>query len=123
MVLCSRVGNLFKQDFYKLMETETHVLTDVPKGRGLLYTADGKKQIVEGPFDAVKLCELIQCTYFQMVPATVGALANVALLLMDEEGKLNGQPKNSLADEELGEQVFGGSLDGNVLLLHTDDLE
>ena len=101
-----------------------HALSGVPKGQGLLYTTDGKKTIVNVPFnDSDVICNILNCTYMQMVPATVGALASKAILLMDEEGKMNNKNPNMCAETELGEQVFGAVLVGNILLLHPDDLE
>jgi len=102
---------------------EKHILTNVPAGKGVLLTASHERQIVDGPFDGDKLCNLLKCSFFQMIPAMGGALRGKALLLMDEEGKTNWPQVNELATREVGGQVIGGKLHGNVLVCHPNDLE
>ena len=99
------------------------VLDDVPRGKALLLTASGGREVVDGPFDDVdKINGHLNCQYFQMVPAMMGDLKGKALLLMDEEGAMNSS-QNTVASELLGEQVIGGKLYGNIMVLHPDDLE
>ena len=103
---------------------ENHTaLSGVPKGKGLLYLIDGETRIVDGPFDGDKLRDLLKCRFFQMVPATVGALAGKVLLLMDEEGAADGKAPNPRAEEAFGDQVYGGRFQGHLLVLHPEDLE
>ena len=110
-----------------MSDTETspqeHVLDGVPPGKGVLLTKSGKRAVVDGPFDEKTLPSLIGCAFFQMVPATRGKLADKALLLMDEDGKMSCPAVNELATREVGNQVAGGKLHGNILVLHPDDLE
>lgn len=89
----------------------------------MLLTAAHERKLVDGPFDGDKLCNLLKCSFFQMVPATGGALRGKALLLMDEEGKSNWPQVNELATREVGDQVIGGKLHGNILVCHPNDLE
>lgn len=104
-------------------QEQEHVLDDVPKGKGVLFQADGERTIVNGPFNANNLYDLLKCKYFQMAPAMGGSLAGKAFLIMDDEGKYNHPQANELASREVGDQVIGGTLHGNVLVCHPDDLE
>ena len=38
---------------------------------------------------------------------------------LDEEGAINGQPRNTAAEALLGAQVHGGALHGRVLVTHS----
>jgi len=101
----------------------TSVLADVPKGKGKLYDMNGDVKIVDGPFDKLDyLYELLKCNMIQMVPCTKGNLNKVAVLIMDEEGMYNKTVNNS-AQQNVGDQVSGGSLYGNILVLHKVDFE
>ena len=103
-----------------------HTLDGVPQGKGVLLKTTGEREIVQGPFNEDNLYTLLSCQYFTMVPALggkLGQLEDKALLLMDEEGKMNSPTPNRLATEEVGDQVIGGALYGNVLVVHPQDLE
>lgn len=101
----------------------TSVLANVPKGKGKLYDINGDVKIVDGPFDDLEyLYKLLGCNMIQMVPCTVGNLNKVAVLIMDEEGMYN-KTVNDSAQQNVGDQVFGGSLYGNILVLHKEDFE
>tara|TARA_Y100000748_G_scaffold303826_1_gene310369 strand:+ start:2644 stop:3021 length:378 start_codon:yes stop_codon:yes gene_type:complete len=101
----------------------TSVLGDVPKGKGKLYNINGQINIVDGPFDLKHLYTLINCNMIQMVPCTVGTLNNIAVLIMDEEGMYNNKTINTTAMKNVSDQVFGGELYGNILVLHVEDFK
>ena len=96
--------------------------SNIPKGKGLLYKMNGDVVPVDGPFSNLRhIYELIQCQCVQMVPCTVGDMGtNGALLLLDEEGMFN-NTVNEYATDALGEQVYGGFLHGNILVIHASD--
>ena len=100
-------------------EDGTYTLADIPKGKGLLYKAD-TDEIVDGPFNLRNLYQLLNCGRIQMVPCSIGPMANKAVLIMDEDGMYN-QQQNPNATVKVGDQVSGGELYGNVLLLHRED--
>jgi len=90
------------------MQNANHALSGVPKGQGLLYNTDGTKTIVDGPFDdSDAICKILNCIYLQMVPATVGALASKAILLMDEEGRINNKPQTCVQRRNSGSRFLG----------------
>lgn len=96
-------------------------LDDIPKGKGLLYKAN-TDEIVDGPFNLSNLYYLLNCKMIQMVPCTNGPMANKAVLIMDEDGMYE-KEKNLNATKNVGNQVYGGKLYGNVLLLHNEDFD
>ena len=107
----------------KIIPSKELVFANVPKGKGLLYTMDGRVVLQAGPFtDLPRLYKMIGCQYVQMVSCTMGALKDVAVLIMDEEGAYNSE-MNEIAMKNVGDQVFGGKLHGNILLLHSEDFE
>ena len=67
-------------------------------------------------FDGKKLRKAIDCNYFQMVPCTVGDLNDKFDLWMNEEGQSENDI-NEQATKLFGNQVFGGKLYGNVLII------
>lgn len=99
-----------------------HILSLVPKGTGILFKADGTREEVKGPFGE-NVTTLLNCAYFQMVPAMMGALKGKALLLMDEDGKMNHPKVNAQASQAVGDQVFGGCFWGSVLVVHESDFD
>tara|TARA_B100002051_G_C16541898_1_gene538019 strand:+ start:46 stop:348 length:303 start_codon:yes stop_codon:yes gene_type:complete len=93
----------------------------LPHNKAILYDTKGEITIVEGPFDDKCLKTLLECEMFQMVPCTVGSLAGKAELWMNEEGfEL---PCNKNATSFFCDQVYGGYLRGNVLLVHCGAVE
>jgi hypothetical protein len=99
------------------------ILNDIPIGKGKLYTTTGEVKIVDGPFDDLDhLYNLVECESIQMVPCTIGNLNNNAVLIMDEEGMFNKNVNNN-AVEHFGEQVCGGTVYGNILVLHIEDFK
>tara|TARA_B100000214_G_C23911382_1_gene601474 strand:+ start:698 stop:1003 length:306 start_codon:yes stop_codon:yes gene_type:complete len=95
--------------------------SNLPFGCGLLYNTNGTIETINGPFNLECLYKHINCDLIQVVPCTVGNLKHVALLIMDEDG-MEKKEMNCLAMKYLGEQVFGGKLYGNILVIHLNDL-
>jgi hypothetical protein len=83
---------------------------------GIVYKTDGTTEVVDGPFDGSKLKDVIDCTYFQMVPCTEDDLKDKFELWMNEEGQMEND-LNEEATKIFGKQVFGGELYGNVLVV------
>jgi hypothetical protein len=105
------------------MDSNNMLLNGLPKGKGKLYCVNGDVKIVNGPFDDLNhLYDLLACSMIQMVPCTIGSLNRVAVLIMDEEG-MGTKEVNELATKNMGEQVFGHTLYGNILLLHSEDFK
>lgn len=88
------------------------------KTTGVLYKVDGSIEAVEGKFDGDRLREVIECSMFQMVPFTQGKFARKMQLWIDEEGQFKDDPlRNAKAEAAVGNQVYGGELYGNVLVV------
>lgn len=85
----------------------------------LVHTPDAVRvEQVHGPIDATRLRSLLRCRNFEMVPCTVGVGNTKIELWLDEDGAYEKQP-NMLAIALLGNQVHGGMLHGNVLVVKT----
>lgn len=84
--------------------------------QGIIYKTDCTTEYVDGPFDSSNLKQLIDCTYYQMVPCTKGELADKFELWMNEEEQSENE-LNKEATRIFGKQVYGGKLYGNILVL------
>lgn len=104
-----------KRKHYHL-DTDGSLILPDKKTNGVVYKMDGTVETINGPFDAKTIRKVIGCSTFQMVPCTVASLKNKFELWINEEGAFENE-LNENASNILGEQVFGGKLYGNVLIL------
>ena len=102
----------------------TNPLATIEHGKALLYDLNGTTEVVNGPLNELQfLYTTLQCRSIQMIPCTIGTLAQNAFIICDEEGMLNGAACNHKAESDLGNQVYGGKLYGKVILLHASDFQ
>lgn len=92
------------------------------KSKGVIYKIDGTTEIIDGPFSAKKIREVIGCNIFQMVPCTMGKLKGKFEIWINEKGQLENE-LNERASKILGEQVFGNNLYGNVMIVKCGTIE
>ena len=93
-------------------------LPSLPHFTGLLIKTNGEVSTVEGPFDLDKILPILECSFVQMLPCTVGTLAGEFEIWLNENGRYE-NALNEVATAKLGEQVFGGNLFGNVLVVRS----
>ena len=102
----------------------TNPLATIEKGKALLYNLNGTTEIINGTLNDLRfLYTTLQCESIQMIPCTIGALEGQAVIICDEEGMLKGSARNHKAESDIGNQVYGGTLHGKVLLLHACDFQ
>ena len=105
-------------------KAKTEVDTDfrnLAPGKGLHFVTNGDVEILNGPFDRAKICYILNCSFYQRVPCTIGATNGMFKGKMfdvccDEDAERKKLTLNKLATKKLGEQVFGGELYGNILV-------
>jgi hypothetical protein len=106
------------------MSAATEVDTDfrnLAPGKGLLFMTNGDVKIVDGPFDSAKICSILDCSFYERVPCTIGATNGMFKdkkfdVCCDEHGTFKKNNLNKLATKKVGEQVHGGELYGNILV-------
>ena len=87
-----------------------------------LIGLDGTQVGISGKCDGARLCEILQCKTFQMVPCTTGSLAGSCEIWCNELGMYE-NTLNASATNLLGNQVYGGQLYGNVLVVRCGFVE
>ena len=110
---------LFELDYDEFVEGLFNVALD----KGLLIPAQDDIKVVEGPFDDAKIGSIVGCQSIKKVTCTVGELADKFELYMDNEGALNLQNVNGVATRMFRDQLSGGKLYGDILVLRSGVVE
>lgn len=101
--------------------TTADLLAAFPKGdakTAVLIKVDGTLEVIAGECDGARLCALIVCQRFQMVPCTEGPFDTGYEIWCNEEGMYQ-DARNEHAMAALGNQVYDGTLHGNILLVQS----